>query len=176
MNTDTGDRIVDHLVVHASATEEGEQYNAADIDRWHRARGWLGNGYHFVILLDGTLESRENGNRCRPLEKPGAHVGDCGPGWNRRSVGICMIGGLDSRRNPKDTFTDAQMETLFDVLVELDPDEDKQVLGHRDLIERTGAPPKACPCFDAVAWYADVLSNQRSTFKGFHPLSENYDD
>lgn len=144
-------RIVDHLIVHCSATPGGKDFSAADIDRWHRAKGWLGCGYHFVIRLDGTVESREKGNRCRPLDKPGAHVGDCGKGWNRRSIGICLIGGVDENGKAENNFTPEQMESLYQLLMELDGP-NKTILGHRDLIAMTGASPKDCPCFDVVPW------------------------
>ena len=35
-----------YIVIHHSATASG---NAAEFDREHRARGWDGLGYHFVI-------------------------------------------------------------------------------------------------------------------------------
>ena len=49
-------RTIKELIVHCTATPEGKYFDAADIDRWHKQRGWSGNGYHFVILLDGTID------------------------------------------------------------------------------------------------------------------------
>ena len=44
----------DTIIIHCSATRAGQDFTAADIDRWHRARGFRSIGYHFVIRLDGT--------------------------------------------------------------------------------------------------------------------------
>ncbi|GGX90992.1 N-acetylmuramoyl-L-alanine amidase [Litchfieldella qijiaojingensis] len=172
-------RLVDHIIVHCSATPEGEDFGAADIDKWHRARGWLGNGYHFVLRLDGTIESKERGHRCRPLEKPGAHVGDCGPGWNRRSIGICLIGGVDADMKAKNTYSQEQLESLYwlinDIgiqpLVEVSPE--VEVMGHRDLIDKTGASPKACPSFDVQKWL-DERDSEELEFEGLAPFNSNF--
>ena len=51
----------DTIIIHCSATRAGQDFTAADIDRWHRARGFRSIGYHFVIRLDGTIEP---GNSC----------------------------------------------------------------------------------------------------------------
>lgn len=169
-------RQVDHLIVHASATEHGKEFTAADIDKWHRARGWLGNGYHFVILLDGTVQSHANGHRCRPVDKPGAHVGDCGRGWNRRSIGVCLIGGL-TRGKPSDKYTEAQYESLFNLLEELAHIYDvptDNIMGHRDLIALTNASPKACPCFDVKEWITEMDRARTLSFAGVSPFNENF--
>lgn len=167
-------RMVDTIVVHCSATPYGKDYSAADIDRWHRARGWLMCGYHFVIRLDGTIESAAKGNRTRPLEKAGAHVGGCGAGWNKRSIGICLIGGLDENGDAKeDGFNDEQYQALYSLLLELDLDyPDCDILGHRDLIELTNSSPKACPCFDVKPWLAKQDENTLY-FEGVLPLEDN---
>ena len=33
-------------------------------------------------------------------------------------------------------------------------------MGHRDLIRLTGAPPKACPCFDVIPWWREVGAHE----------------
>ncbi len=168
MNT----RNIDYIIVHASATEHGQEFGASDIDKWHRARGWLGNGYHYVIRGDGTIESKAEGHRCRPLDKPGAHVGDCGPGWNRRTVGICLIGGL-RKGKPSDAFTSEQLDSLYYLINDLDAEFDipaGNVIGHRDLIEMTNASPKACPCFDVKPW----LVERDAEFIGAAPFNDNF--
>ena len=72
-----------------------DNFNANDIDRWHKQKGWKGIGYHYVILLDGTVEQG------RELEAVGAHCS----GHNAHSVGICYIGGISKDGKPKDTRT-----------------------------------------------------------------------
>ena len=70
-------------------------HRCRDIDRWHRERGWLKIGYHYVIKRDGTVETG------RELEEVGAHA----KGHNAISVGICMVGGLSEDNEPETNFT-----------------------------------------------------------------------
>ena len=45
-------RKITEIIVHCSATAEGQDFRAADIDRWHRQKGWNGIGYHYVGGVD----------------------------------------------------------------------------------------------------------------------------
>ena len=94
-------RKIDSIIVHCSATKAGQDFTAADIDRWHRERGFNGIGYHYVIRLDGRLE------KGREIDLAGAHS----KGWNERSVGICYIGGLDENGHPADGYSDKCSKT-----------------------------------------------------------------
>ena len=98
-------RNIDKLIIHCSATREcDDSVNASVIDRWHKARGWKGCGYHFIVLIDGTIETG------RMIDKVGAHV----KGMNKSSIGICYIGGLErDGKTPKDTRTPEQKESLL---------------------------------------------------------------
>lgn len=139
---------IEAIIIHCTATREGQDVKASDIDKWHKERGWKMIGYNYVIDLDGTIE---NG---RPLTMVGAHC----KGWNDRSIGICYVGGLDKNGNPKDTRTPAQKEAMnrlvYDLL-EAYPTI-TQIMGHRDTSpdlngDGTITPNewiKACPCFD----------------------------
>lgn len=132
-------RTIKEIIIHCSATVENAKFDWEDIDRWHKAKGWSGIGYHYVITLDGKIQSG------RDLEKIGAHA----KGRNRHSVGVCYIGGLSGQRVAKDTRTDAQKQALIDLLSWLKIEyPEANILGHRD----TGAK-KACPCFDAIEEY-----------------------
>lgn len=135
-------RTVNLIIIHCSATREGKPYTVADIDRWHRDRGMKGIGYHFVVYLDGTVHSG------RPLEQVGAHC----KGHNNLSVGVCYIGGLAADgKTPKDTRTIEQRQGLIRLLHQLHILFPKAIIrGHRDFA------PKACPCFDAKAEYANL--------------------
>ena len=56
---------INKIIIHCSATREGDDsVNAEVIDRWHKARGWKGCGYHFVILIDGTIETGRMLDEC----------------------------------------------------------------------------------------------------------------
>ncbi len=127
-------RKITKIIIHCSATPEGRDYTVADIDRWHKANGWNGIGYHYVIYRDGSVHVG------RDVAQKGAHC----VGYNAASIGICYIGGMSADNNtPKDTRTPAQKAALRD-LVELLRTEypNATVHGHREFAR------KDCPCFD----------------------------
>jgi len=148
---------VTHIIIHTSGTPVPTEVDATDIDRWHRERGWFGNGYNFVLPWHvSEVQEYAKGHRCRPLDRAGAHVGDCGPGWNARSIGICMVGGLDEQGKTEANYTPSQwwqLERLVPQLIRQYPSI-TTVLGHRDLIKYTDAPvKKVCPVFDVEEWW-----------------------
>ena len=51
-----GMRRIDKIILHCSATQEGKNIKTETIRKWHLKRGWRDIGYHFVVLLDGTVE------------------------------------------------------------------------------------------------------------------------
>ncbi len=132
---------VTHIIVHCSATPEGQDVSAADIDHYHRSRGFACIGYHWVVRRDGPVE------RGRSESLVGAHC----RGLNRCSIGVCYVGGVDAAGHPKDTRTAAQRTALRHLLSELRRRyPDARIYGHRDFA------PKACPCFDATKEYAEL--------------------
>lgn len=134
-------RAINELVVHCSATPAGKAFHAADIDRWHREKGWESIGYHFVICLDGSIEPG------RLIEEVGAHV----QGHNANSIGICLIGGVDAAGAAAATFNDRQYDALVLVLHGLRGQfPTARILGHRDFPKVA----KACPSFDVKSWCA----------------------
>ena len=42
-------RTINEIIVHCTATPEGRSYTVADIDHWHRQRGFDSIGYHYVV-------------------------------------------------------------------------------------------------------------------------------
>lgn len=131
-------RKINKIIVHCSATQEGKDFCAADIDRWHKQRGWKCIGYHYVIKLDGTVETG------RAESEIGAHCS----GQNANSIGVCYIGGLDKNNKAKDTRTNAQKASMLVLLKKLKAKYPNAVIyGHRDFAA------KACPCFDAKNEY-----------------------
>lgn len=140
-------RKIDSIIIHCSATKVGQDFTAADIDRWHRERGFNGIGYHYVVCLDGRLE------RGRDISLAGAHC----KGWNEHSIGICYIGGLDVNGHPADTRTKAQKRVLYQLIMDLQKEYGiLQVFGHRDTspdlngdgVIEANEYVKVCPCFD----------------------------
>ena len=116
-------RKIDSIIVHCSATKAGQDFTAADIDRWHRERGFNGIGYHYVIRLDGRLE------KGREIDLPGAHC----KGWNERKRVLYQV------------IMDLQREyTILQVLGHRDTSPDLNGDGVIEPYEYV----KACPCFD----------------------------
>ena len=134
-------RRVDKLIVHCAATPEGRHHTAAEIDAWHKERGFRCIGYHYVVLLDGKVEAG------RGEDEVGAHC----TGENTNSIGVCYIGGCDKNMNPKDTRTPEQKKALVALLTSLkEKYRDATIHGHREFAA------KACPSFDAAAEYTDL--------------------
>ncbi len=135
-------RKITDIIIHCSATPEGKPFTAADIDRWHRQRGFDGIGYHYVVYLDGSV------HKGRPVKKQGAHC----KGHNAESIGICYIGGCaPDGKTPKDTRTEAQRSALRKLVQELQQTyPGTTVHGH---CEYNAA--KACPSFNVRAEFGD---------------------
>lgn len=146
-------REITRLIVHCSATKPSMDIGRAEIDDWHRQRGWSQIGYHFVIRRNGDIEMG------RPVAKIGAHV----RGYNTKSIGICIVGGVSEHGNPENNFTAPQFESLQLLLIglaseyQVSPD---RMMGHRDLspdLNDDGEITenewmKACPSFDVRGW------------------------
>ena len=143
------------IIIHCSDSDFG---SASVIDEWHKARGWDGIGYHYVIT-NGVQEScrkykgSDDGiiQDGRNVEKQGAHV----RGHNSDSIGVCLIG--------KHHFTGKQMFYALPALLnflfntyKLDSD---NIFGHNEF-----NPEKTCPNFN--------VNDLRNLLKGMtHALS-----
>lgn len=77
-------REITTVVWHWTANYTDQGYIGSEaIDKVHRARGWAGIGYHFIVKRDGSIQIG------RDINKTGAHVG----GFNTRSIGISFVAG-----------------------------------------------------------------------------------
>jgi N-acetyl-anhydromuramyl-L-alanine amidase AmpD len=139
-------RTINLIVIHCSATEQGQDYSVDTIRSWHKKRGFKDIGYHFVIHLDGSIEAG------RGVEEMGAHA----KGYNANSIGICYIGGVKSKK-PYDTRTEAQIHALRRIVETLQIIYPRSaVVGHRDLsVDLNGDGVvsknewmKSCPSFE----------------------------
>lgn len=142
---DTGKKIktmrksTEYIFIHCSATKPSMDTDAKTIDRWHRERGFLKIGYHFVIKRDGEKELG------RDLMEAGAHV----KSYNHKSIGICLIGGVSETdiNVPEDNFTNEQWLTLKNLIIDLKEQfPDAKIKGHNEVSS------KACPSFDVQEW------------------------
>lgn len=142
------------ITIHCSASRPSQDWGAKEIDRMHRAQGWLCIGYTFVIRRDGTIEGG------RPVAAEGSH---CRDGQrNKTNIGICLIGGVSEKpqkhipgspwngSDAEANQTPAQMQSLTRLIAKLKQDYPtiKTVEGHRDV----PGVKKACPSFQVGEW------------------------
>ena len=148
-------RSIDKIIVHCSATREGQHVTVQQIRQWHLQRKFADIGYHYVIDLNGGI------HRGRDIDKVGAHCLN----HNAHSIGVVYVGGLDAHGKAKDTRTEAQKVALVNLLKALKVNYPKaRIIGHRDtspdlngngiIEEREWI--KDCPCFDATKEYAKL--------------------
>lgn len=162
-------RPINLIVIHCSASPNGDSLFRASvgapgfqtpvtaIDSWHAKRDFKRTplararqnpelaaiGYHFVIYTNGGIVTG------RAQDEIGAHVA----GFNRESLGICLIG--------TDRFTASQWASLGDLVTRLQrQNPGARVVGHRDLSpdqDKDGIVEpfewlKTCPGFDVAKW------------------------
>jgi len=136
-------RQINKIIVHCSATREGQDIPIETIKKWHvEGRGWSDIGYHFYIDINGNIQMGRN------IAKIGAHC----KGQNRNSIGICYCGGVEADgKTPKDTRTDEQKDALLAVLRTLKAMYPEAIIhSHNDYAN------KACPSFDATSEYENI--------------------
>lgn len=151
-------RSISLLVIHCTASPNGRWTTVADIDAWHRARGFrrepaarlqfnpdlMAVGYHHVIYINGAIATG------RSHDEVGAHA----QGHNANSLGICMAG--------TDRFSAAQWQSLRELINALTQPQGNRparypgarIVGHRDLPD----VHKTCPGFDVSTWRAGGLA------------------
>lgn len=130
-------RTINEIIIHCTATEDGNDYSVTDIDRWHKQKGYAEIGYHYIIHPDGMIDAG------RAVTKPGAHC----KGHNRNTIGVAYIGGLKDGK-PADTMTIFQHIALTNLLQTLclTYPSIKTISGHNKYSD------KACPCFNVPSF------------------------
>lgn len=116
------------IVVHHTGNPVDDDLSAEQIHASHKAQGWSGIGYHYVIRKDGTIEDG------RPVWSVGAHA----YGRNRDTIGIHVCGNFELVAP-----TEAQLNSLAELIGYLCNQYFLQaskdvVVAHRDLM------PTAC--------------------------------
>lgn len=143
-------RRIDEIIVHCTATPEGQPRTVEQIRQQHKSQGWSDIGYHILVTLDGQAHLG------RDMDISGAHA----EGHNSHSIGVCYVGGVENRPGvaykdlkAKDTRTEAQKATLMALLMDLRKLYPKaRIIGHRD-VDTHG---KSCPSFDAKSEYRNI--------------------
>lgn len=98
-------RLIKRIVIHCSATPNGDWITVDDIDQSHQSIGFRRTdefrsrqnpdlaaiGYHFIIYTNGAIAT-------------GRHLDELIPGANQNSLRICLVG--------KNSFTRQQWDSL----------------------------------------------------------------
>jgi len=166
-------RRIENIIIHCSDSLWG---CAREIRQWHLKRGWSDIGYHFVILngkptfshsknqlivpaLDGAIECGRylDDDIYIAGREQGAHA----LGYNRDSIGLCLIG--------VDDFTEKEMASLHRLtsdLMMLYQIPVNKVKGHCET--KSGREQgKTCPNIDmdSVRWTLKRLEGNRCSTK-----------
>ena len=129
-------RDIHKIIVHCADTPANRFHDAADLRKWHKHRGFSDIGYHYVVLLDGTIQ------KGREDKVTGAHC----KGHNSTSIGVCYIGGKG-----EDTRTESQSATLIHLITFL-----KRMYPEAEVFSHSDFSSKKCPQFNAKMEYADL--------------------
>lgn len=138
-------RHIKYIALHCTATQPTA--SVAAIQRyWRDSLGWKAPGYHLLIEPNGTIH--------RLLDFNGIANGV--RGFNKETIHISYIGGVDKQGKPLDNRTAVQKEAILKCIKEVIEWSDNKCLiiqGHRDFPNAK----KACPCFDAKAEYRGIV-------------------
>lgn len=131
-------RNIHYIVVHCTATPPDTTIES--IKRyWKENLKWKNPGYHYIILRSGEIMTLL-------LEQ---QVANGVKGYNKNSIHISYVGGVDKDNKPFDNRTGAQIHAMFNKLVSLSEKYPNAIiLGHRDFPGVT----KMCPSFDVEEW------------------------
>lgn len=131
-------RNIKYIVVHCTATPTTATIEGIK-NYWQHHLGWKNNGYHYIILRDGTVENIT----------PEEQIANGVSGYNTASIHLSYIGGIDAKGIPKDNRTPAQKDAMFNLIMELSSKyPNAEIKGHRDFPH----VKKACPSFDVKQW------------------------
>ncbi len=131
-------RQIKYIVVHCTATPPDTTIDSIK-NYWRESLGWKNPGYHYIITRNGEIVNLF----------PEEQVSNGVKGYNKNSVHISYIGGVDKNNQPLDNRTDAQKHAMFNKLVALSEKyPNATILGHRDFPGVT----KMCPSFDVKQW------------------------
>jgi N-acetylmuramoyl-L-alanine amidase len=132
--------IVIHTAAHGTALKNYDTA-AAQIDQWHRNRGFKKIGYHYVVRLGGMIEIG------RSETESGAHTF----GLNSASIGICFSGNGDL--HPWTEEQESAGLNLIRTLMQKYGIDREHVIGHRKvnklveqgILQAKHRTSKSCP-------------------------------
>jgi N-acetylmuramoyl-L-alanine amidase len=129
------------LIIHHSASAQTTKI--AEVDKWHRARGFAGIGYHYFVEiatanLHGSMSSRGHLKAARSDTKIGAHC----LGMNDKALGLCVAGNYETGAMSEAIYQDVLAAVCHICKTYHIPA--SQVFGHRDKYA-TACPGKNFP-------------------------------
>jgi N-acetylmuramoyl-L-alanine amidase len=131
-------RDIKYIVIHCTATQPTARIESIQA-YWRTRLGWKSPGYHYIIQADGNV---------RQLADE-AQIANGVAGYNRQSIHISYIGGIDKYGRPKDTRTPEQLQSMKDLVISMrDKYPTAKIKGHRDF----PGVNKACPSFEVTDW------------------------
>ncbi len=126
-------RWVTKCYLHCSASDNPAHDNIQTIRKWHVARGFDREGYHYFIQGNGNLQIG------RPLEDiPAAQYRH-----NTGSIAICLHG------HKPGSYNKAQRKTLHDLCSKINIEYNGKISfhGHNEV-----DPTRTCPVYDYKKW------------------------
>ena len=135
-------REIKYIVLHCTATQPTATIEGI-MRYWFEEKGWKSPGYHYMIKASGETVSTY------PIDKISNGV----KGYNKNSIHISYIGGIDKKGKPQDTRTQKQIGAQIAILGILKKEfPNAAVVGHRDFPNVA----KACPSFDVKTWLESI--------------------
>ena len=101
-------RQIKYIVVHCTATQPDTTIES--IKRyWKENLGWKNPGYHYIIKRSGEIvKINDEENISNGVE-----------GYNKNSIHISYIGGVDKNNQAVDNRTEDQIHSMFNKLISL---------------------------------------------------------
>jgi N-acetylmuramoyl-L-alanine amidase len=151
----------EYLIIHCTATREGENITPEQIRDWHmgeNGRGWSRVGYSDLIMLDGSLVNLHFAKGSNPYD---GIIDNHEMTWGARGVNaiskhVCYVGGVENvktngKYKPKNTMTEKQKNTLrIYIEHELLRHPNIKIAGHNQFSN------KACPSFDVPNFCCEI--------------------
>jgi len=135
-------RDIKYLAIHCTATPQSTTIDSIK-NYWRNVLKWKSPGYHSIIKPDGGVVD------LLPIDKISNGV----RGYNSQTINISYIGGVDSKNKPIDNRTEAQKESMIELVNKYkDLFPNIIVQGHRDFPN----VKKACPSFDVKTWLKTI--------------------
>ena len=140
-------KVVKYLVVHCVANRCNKPFSVKNLIACGEAK-YGQPSYHYYVRYNGSIVP------LLPESVQGVHARH----YNNCSLGIVYEGGLNEKGEAKDTRTEAQKHSLYELLKELTAEyPEARIIGHCELPHVA----KKCPCFPASIEYAALQPEGR---------------